>query len=103
MLMSMTRIDSACAALSEATAIVQAEWIRLRRPVMEDADHPCELPAARPFPRRTTTLAGTTPSRAGRCTRSRVARSRWLVVPIWARERSPPLHSKAFPQFEERR
>ncbi|WP_139273302.1 hypothetical protein [Mycobacterium paraffinicum] len=83
-------VEPGCPALSEAAAIVEAEWIRLRRP-SEPARHPtCELPSARRCRRRTGTIVCTEPTGAVPSARVRGHEPRWAVSPVWARERSPP-------------
>ncbi|OBG75129.1 hypothetical protein A5700_02350 [Mycobacterium sp. E1214] len=101
-LMGVTSVDElACAAISEAAAIVEAEWIRLRRPGMP-VRHPAgELPAARALPRHTATAIGTIAPRRTASTRSRVSRGRWPAAPIWARQRSPP-RRQGFSRIDER-
>lgn len=90
-LMGVTSVvEPACAAIREAAAIVEAEWMRLRRPSVPVRYPDYELPAARRGPRRTTTLVATVPSRVGCSTRPRVTRGRWPVSLVWARQRSPP-------------
>jgi hypothetical protein len=96
-LMGVTSVvEPACAAISEATAIVEAEWMRLRRPSVPVRHPDCELPAARRDPRRTTTLVSTMPTRIRRSTRARATRGRWLASLVWARERSPPWSQTSF-------
>ena len=89
----------ATSVLDEAAAIVEAEWIRLQLDEAlwerELADLPAELPAPRPSPPR----VGVTTSRRRRAGRSmpdhdrRWPRWRWLAVPVWATQRSPPENS----------
>ncbi|WP_156749726.1 hypothetical protein [Mycobacterium sp. E1747] len=83
-------VEPGCPALSEAAAIVEAEWIRLRRP-SEPARHPTsELPSARRCPRRTGTIVFTEAAGTTASTRPLGRRTRWPVSVVWARERSPP-------------
>ncbi|WP_156737964.1 hypothetical protein [Mycobacterium scrofulaceum] len=85
-----TVVEPGCPALSEAAAIVEAEWIRLRR-ASEPARHPtCELPSARRCRRRAVTTVSTDPTGTALSTRARGRRTRWPVSLVWARERSPP-------------
>ncbi|WP_221044438.1 hypothetical protein [Mycobacterium senriense] len=83
-------VEPACAAISEAAAIVEAEWMRLRRPSVPVRYPDYELTAARRGRRRTTTLVATVPLRVGCSTRPRAAGARWPVSLVWARQRSPP-------------
>lgn len=86
----------ATSVLDEAAAIVEAEWIRLQLDEAlwerELADLLAELPAPRPAPPR----VGVTTSRRRRAGRSmpdhdrQWPRWRWLAVPVWATQRSPP-------------
>ena len=86
----------ATSVLDEAAAIVEAEWIRLQHDEAlwerELADLGAELPTPRPAPPR----AGVTTSRrrpSGQPMpehRRRWPRWRWLAVPVWATQRSPP-------------
>ena len=86
----------ATSVLDEAAAIVEAEWIRLQHDEAlwerELADLLAELPAPRPAPPR----VGVTTSRRRRAGQPmpdrdrRWPRWRWLAVPVWATQRSPP-------------
>jgi hypothetical protein len=86
----------ATSVLDEAAAIVEAEWIRVQQDEAlwegELADLLAELPAPRPAPPR----VRVTTSRRRRCGQPmpdhdrRWPRWRWLAVPVWATQRSPP-------------
>jgi hypothetical protein len=90
-LMGVTSVvEPACAAISEAAAIVEAEWMRLRRPSVPVRYPEGELPAARLGRRRATTLVCTTDARAGCSTRPGATDGPWPVSSVWARQRSPP-------------
>ncbi|WP_156736834.1 hypothetical protein [Mycobacterium sp. E3298] len=91
MLISNTSVvEPGCPALCEAAAIVEAEWIRLRRP-SGPARHPtCELPSVRRRRRRTGTIVSTEPTDTACSTHARGRRTDWPVSLVWARERSPP-------------
>jgi hypothetical protein len=90
--------EPACPAMVEAAAIVEAEWIRLRRsgaPVRHAvAELPvCELPEAERCRRRplaaVTTERGRGAPLGGRGERG----SHWAARIVWARGRSPPHRS----------
>jgi hypothetical protein len=83
-------VEPACAAIREAAAIVEAEWMRLRRPSVPVRYPNCELPAARRERRRTSTLVSIAPTRVRRSTPPRAADGRWPASLVWARQRSPP-------------
>ncbi|OBJ26148.1 hypothetical protein A5659_17350 [Mycobacterium sp. 1165196.3] len=90
-LMGVTSVvEPACAAIREAAAIVEAEWMRLRRPSVPVRYPNCELPAARRGRRGATTLVSLAPTRVRRSTRPRATDGRWPVSLVWARQRSPP-------------
>lgn len=94
MLMGVTSVvEPVCPAMTEAAAIVEAEWIRLRRP-SEPARHPvCELPSARRCPPRTNTMVARD-SRPTKCSpRTRRHVDRCPISLVWARQRSPPVHA----------
>ena len=86
----------ATSVLDEAAAIVEAEWIRLQLDEAlwerELADLRAELPVPRPAPPR----VGVTTTRRRRSGQPmpdhdrRLPRWRWLAVPVWATQRSPP-------------
>lgn len=83
-------IEPGCAAMFEAAAIVEAEWIRLNR-TSDPARHPAgDSPAARRCPRRTRTKVSTESRCTGSSTHARGCRPRWRADIIRARERSPP-------------
>ena len=87
-----TGVEPACPALSEAAAIVEAEWMRLSRP-SEPVRPPGEFPAARRCRRRRSTMVSTESTRAGRTTHPGGRRPRWPVSLVWARQRSPPMQA----------
>lgn len=92
-LMGVTSVvEPVCPALSEAAAIVEAEWMRLSRP-SEPARPPCEFPAARRCRRRTRTVVSTESTRAGGATHPGNRRPRRSVSLVWARQRSPPVQA----------
>ncbi|OBB80929.1 hypothetical protein A5760_17840 [Mycobacterium colombiense] len=102
-LMGVTSVvEPACAALREAAAIVEAEWMRLRRPSVPVRYPSRELPAARRGPRRTTTLASIMPTRTRCSTHPQDTGGRWPVSLVWARQRSPP-SCQRLSQIGERR
>jgi hypothetical protein len=102
-LMGVTSVaEPACAAIREAAAILEAEWMRLRRPSVPVRHPNCELPAARRDPRRMTTLVSTMPTRIRCSTRPSAIKGRWPASLVWARERSPPWCQR-LSQFGERR
>jgi hypothetical protein len=102
-LMGVTSVvEPACAAISEAAAIVEAEWMRLRRPSVPVRYPKCELPAARRGRRRTTTLVSIAPTRVRCSTPPRATDGRWLVSLVWARQRSPPLRQRLSQSGERR-
>ena len=82
--------------LDEAAAIVEAEWVRVQQDEAlwerELADLLAEMPAPRPGPPR----VGVTTTRRRRSGqpmpehRRRWPKRRWLAVPVWATQRSPP-------------
>ncbi len=83
--------------LNVAAAIVEAEWIRLLQDEAlwerELADLLAEGSTPRPRPSYLSTLSGRrrrpgAPMPAMR----RWLRRRWLPVPVWATQRSPPYH-----------
>ncbi|OBF56369.1 hypothetical protein A5756_11145 [Mycobacterium sp. 852002-53434_SCH5985345] len=83
-------VEPVCPVMHEAAAIVEAEWVRLRRE-SEPARHPsCEFPTARRCRRQTSTLVSTESTRAGRAAHTLGRRTRWPASLIWARQRSPP-------------
>ena len=86
----------ATSVLDEAAAIVEAEWIRLQLDEAlwegELADLLAEMPAPRPGPARVGVTA-TQRRRSGHPMpdhRRRWPTRRWLAVPVWATQRSPP-------------
>lgn len=85
--------EPACPALSEAAAIVEAEWIRLERLGGPARHAVCELPAARRCRRRTGTAVSTDSAGTRRYASTRERRARWPVSPVWARQRSPPIRA----------
>ena len=82
--------------LDEATAIVEAEWMRLQQDEAlwerELADLSADLPAPRPGPPRVG--ATTTVRRWSRQPmpgdRGRWPTRQWPATPVWATQRSPP-------------
>jgi hypothetical protein len=82
--------------LDEAAAIVGAEWIRLQQDEAlwerELADLLAETPAPRPGPTRVgiTTACRRWPGQPRPDGRRRCPPGRWLPVPVWATQRSPP-------------
>jgi hypothetical protein len=82
--------------LDEAAAIVEAEWIRLRQDEAlwerELADLVTETPAPRPGPPRVgiTTTCRRWPGQPMPDDRRKCPPGRWLPVPVWATQRSPP-------------
>ncbi|ORA11550.1 hypothetical protein [Mycobacterium arosiense] len=102
-LMGVTSVvEPACAAISEAAAIVEAEWMRLRRPSLPVRYPNCELPAARAARPRTTILVYTMPTRVMCSTSPRATTGRWPVSLVWARQRSPPLRQRLSQSGERR-
>ncbi|WP_131811904.1 hypothetical protein [Mycobacterium mantenii] len=92
--MSETSVaEPACPALSEAAAIVEAEWIRLGRLGGPARHAVCELPAARQCRPRTGTAVSTEPAGRRRNTPTRGRSARLPVFLVWARQRSPPLRA----------
>jgi hypothetical protein len=81
--------------LDEASAIVEAEWIRLQHDEAlwerEIADLSAEMPAPRPSPPRigVTTTARRRSGQPMPDDRRRPTR-RWPPIPVWATQRSPP-------------
>ena len=89
-----TDTQTATALLDEATAIVEAEWIRLQHEAdlwREIADLFAEMPAPRPAPPRTTvTIEHQRPGRPLAANRRRWPPHGWPARKIWATQRSPP-------------
>jgi hypothetical protein len=89
-----TDTQTATALLDEATAIVEAEWIRLQHEAdlwREIADLFAEMPAPRPGPPRTTvTIQRQRPRRPLATNRRRWPPRGWPARKIWATQRSPP-------------
>jgi hypothetical protein len=82
--------------LDEAAAIVEAEWIRLQQDEAlwerELADLLAQMPAPRPGPPHVG-VTTTGRRRSGQPMpdhRRRWPTRRWLAVPVWATQRSPP-------------
>ena len=90
-----TDTQTATVLLDEATAIVEAEWMRLQQ---EEEDLWCavadlfaEMPAPRPRPPRTgVTVQLQRPSRPLPANRRRWPPQGWPPRKIWASQRSPP-------------
>jgi hypothetical protein len=85
----------ATSVLDEAAAIVEAEWIRLQLDEAlgerEPADLRAEMPAPRPRPPRLGfTTIGRRRSGQPMPDHRRWSTRRWLAVPVWATQRSPP-------------
>ena len=86
----------ATSVLDEAAAIVEAEWMRLRQDEAlwerEIADLVAEMPAPRPCPPRVgvTTTQRRWSGQPMPDHRRRCPPRRWLPVPVWATQRSPP-------------
>jgi hypothetical protein len=89
-----TDTQTATALLDEATAIVEAEWIRLQQEAdlwREIADLFAEMPAPRPRPPRTTvTIQRRRPGCPLPANRRRWPPHGWPARKIWATQRSPP-------------
>ena len=94
----MTTDTLADAVLDEAEAIVCAEWMRLQHDSasLEDAliGPRAEMPAARRRPHRVATLTATLrgPAMTHPARRAGWPARRWLGLPVWATQRSPPQH-----------
>lgn len=90
----VTDTQTATALLDEATAIVEAEWIRLEQEAdlwREIADLFAEMPAPRPGPPRTTvTIQRQPPGRPLPANPRRWPAHGWPARKIWATQRSPP-------------
>ena len=89
-----TNTQMATAVLDEATAIVDAEWIRLQQERdlwREVADLFAEIPAPRPRPARTGITAQLQrPGQPLPANRRRWPARGWPSRKIWATQRSPP-------------
>jgi hypothetical protein len=94
-LMGVTSVvEPVCPVVREAAAIVEAEWIRLRRRSEPARYSSCEFPAARRCPCRMSTLVSTESTRAGHLTHTLGRQVRSPVSLIWARQRSPPARQR---------
>ncbi len=86
--------------LDEAEAIVCAEWRRLHHDSASRKDAltggRAEMPAARRRPQRIATRSATLrrPAMTHPARRGGWPARRWLGLPVWATQRSPPQHSE---------
>jgi hypothetical protein len=90
-----TDTQTATALIDEATAIVEAEWMRLQQEEedlwCEVADLFAEMPAPRPRPPRTgVTIQLQRPGQPLPANRRRWPPRGWPARKIWATQRSPP-------------
>jgi hypothetical protein len=86
---------SATAVFEEATAIVEAEWMRLEQEIArwesEVSDVYADSLVLEPHPKRVGTATDLRHGQHGPADRRRHWRGRQHVSPIWPTQRSPPL------------
>ncbi|MGB8391182.1 hypothetical protein [Mycobacterium sp.] len=81
--------EPVCPAMIEAAAIVEAEWIRLRRP-SRPVRLTGEIPASRRCRRRARTTVTAQPPPRVCSTSARELGFQWPICMVLARQRSPP-------------
>ncbi|WP_205866305.1 hypothetical protein [Mycobacterium sp. IS-1264] len=86
-------VEPVCPAVFEAAAIVEAEWIRLRRSSAPVHHASCGLRARLRSRRRVRTVVTTMPTSHPLTAQHGRLRPRRPVGAVWARERSPPIRS----------
>ncbi|OMC46255.1 hypothetical protein A5745_12205 [Mycobacterium sp. IS-2888] len=86
-------VEPVCPAVFEAAAIVEAEWIRLRRSSAPVHHATCGLRARLRSRRRVRTVVTTMPTSHPLTAQHGRLRPRRPVGAVWARERSPPIWS----------
>jgi hypothetical protein len=80
-----------CPALDDAAEIVQAEWLRMVRPVADVGAVAAELPAPRRPGSTVRTLVVRLPQlQRGTVSRGRPQRAGRPIGTVWPRQRSPP-------------
>lgn len=86
-------VEPVCPAVFEAAAIVEAEWIRLRRSSAPVHHATWGLRARLRSRRRVRTVVTTMPTSQPLTAQHGRLRPRRPVGAVWARERSPPIRS----------